>query len=80
VQELSAANQEERCFFTLFIRSTQQTLPRFYRSINILTLSIFIGEISMDIAYLLGGALLWVALVLMVKGLEKLEKPKGERA
>ena len=34
----------------------------------------------MDIPYVVAGALLWLAMVLMVKGLEKLEKPKGERA
>lgn len=34
----------------------------------------------MDIPYVVAGALFWVVLVLMVKGLEKLEKPKGERA
>jgi hypothetical protein len=40
----------------------------------------FTGDVSMDIPYVVGGALLWMALVLMVKGLEKLERPKGERA
>jgi hypothetical protein len=35
---------------------------------------------SMDIPYVIGAVLLWAALVLMVKGLEKLEKAKGERA
>ena len=34
----------------------------------------------MDIAFVVGEILLWVALVLMAKGLAKLEKPKGERA
>lgn len=34
----------------------------------------------MDIAFIVGGILLWVVVVLMVKGLAKLEKPKGERA
>ena len=34
----------------------------------------------MDIPFLVGGALLWGALVLMVWGLKRLEKPKGERA
>lgn len=34
----------------------------------------------MDIPYVVTGALLWLAMVLMVKGLEKLAKPQGERA
>jgi hypothetical protein len=32
-----------------------------------------------DIAYLFGGGLFWLAMVLMVVGLKKLEKPKGDK-
>jgi len=34
----------------------------------------------MDIYYVVGCLALWGAMILMVKGLKKLEKPKGERA
>ncbi len=34
----------------------------------------------MDFPYVVGGVLLWGALVLMVRGLQRLEKNKGERA
>ena len=33
----------------------------------------------MDIPYVVAGALLWLAMVLMVKGLKKLQTPKAER-
>lgn len=33
----------------------------------------------MDIAYVVGGLALWGALALMVRGLQRLEKPRGER-
>ena len=66
--------------FTGFLRPSTVFHPRFYGQKNILTLRFFTGEESMDIPYVVAGALLWLAMVLMVKGLEKLEKPKGERA
>jgi hypothetical protein len=39
-----------------------------------------IGEMSMEIAYIVGALALWAALALMVLGFMKLEKkPQGER-
>ncbi len=34
----------------------------------------------MDIAFVMGGALLWGMMVLLVWGFEKLEKPAGGRS
>jgi len=34
----------------------------------------------MDIAYIVGALALWGAMALMVQGLKKLEKPRGERS
>ena len=34
----------------------------------------------MDGVYLVGASLLWGVMVLLVKGFQKLEKPKGGRA
>ncbi len=34
----------------------------------------------MDIAFVMGGALLWGVMVLLVWGFEKLEKPAGGRS
>jgi hypothetical protein len=34
----------------------------------------------MDVVFVLGAAGLWIAMVLMVWGLKKLEKPEGTRS
>jgi hypothetical protein len=80
-QSAKALADWKRKVFTFSLRGADQFQPRFYGQKNILTASICLLEKkSMDIPYVVAGVLLWVALVLMVKGLEKLEKPKGVRA
>ena len=38
-----------------------------------------IGDVFMEIAYIVGGLALWGLLALMVLGFKKLETPQGER-
>jgi hypothetical protein len=38
-----------------------------------------IGDVFMEIAYIVGCLVLWGAMALMVHGFKKLEKPQGER-
>lgn len=65
--------------FTLSLCKERIFHPRFYMPKNKLTPSLQ-TEKSMDFPYVVGGVLLWGALVLMVRGLQRLEKNKGERA
>jgi hypothetical protein len=65
--------------FTLSLYRPPVFHPRFYTPAPTLSPSLLLEKV-MDLAFVLGAAALWGAMVLLVWGFKKLEKPEGGRS
>jgi hypothetical protein len=66
--------------FTEFLRAGDKTQPRFYAPMATLTSFILTWELFMDAVFITLAIAVWGAMVLLVKGFQHLETPKGGRA